>query len=156
MRLVRPTARVPLCQRTSCLQRCFRLFLAGPPRPLKAVLFSAMPFTPPTWCRLMLLLLLLSLVFWFSSINACRRLPSLFFGRLLNKLDAAISTSPFLENITLVDTPGVLSGEMQMHQRAYSFADVSLDCPKLVGCGEPLPLLAVLAAYPLLCTFLFA
>eukprot|EP00752_Nemacystus_decipiens_P012177 g10795.t1 len=43
----------------------------------------------------------------------------------LNKLDAAISTSPFLENITLVDTPGVLSGEMQRHQRAYSFADVA-------------------------------
>lgn len=45
-------------------------------------------------------------------------------SRFLNKLDAAISTSPFLENITLVDTPGVLSGEMQRHQRAYSFADV--------------------------------
>lgn len=44
--------------------------------------------------------------------------------RFLNKLDAAISTSPFLENMTLVDTPGVLSGEMQRHQRAYSFADV--------------------------------
>eukprot|EP00903_Cladosiphon_okamuranus_P017082 g15741.t1 len=43
----------------------------------------------------------------------------------LNKLDAAISTSPFLENMTLVDTPGVLSGEMQRHQRAYSFADVA-------------------------------
>ncbi|CAM9409079.1 unnamed protein product, partial [Sphacelaria rigidula] len=43
----------------------------------------------------------------------------------LNKLDAAISTSPFLKNITLVDTPGVLSGEMQRRQRAYNFADVS-------------------------------
>lgn len=30
-----------------------------------------------------------------------------------------------MENITLVDTPGVLSGEMQEHQRAYHFADVS-------------------------------
>ncbi|CAM9413453.1 unnamed protein product [Pylaiella littoralis] len=44
---------------------------------------------------------------------------------LLNKLDAAISTSPFLDNITLVDTPGVLSGEMQKYQRAYKFADVA-------------------------------
>ncbi|CAM9540622.1 unnamed protein product [Hapterophycus canaliculatus] len=44
---------------------------------------------------------------------------------LLNKLDAAISTSPFLENMTLVDTPGVLSGEMQEHQRSYSFAEVA-------------------------------
>ena len=58
------------------------------------------------------------------------------FRRLLNKLDAAISTSPFLENITLVDTPGVLSGEMQMHQRAYVFADVSLDSLKGWSIGQ--------------------
>lgn len=49
--------------------------------------------------------------------------------RFLNKLDAAISTSPFLEDITLVDTPGVLSGEMRRHERAYDFADVSMLIP---------------------------
>ncbi|CAN0351088.1 unnamed protein product, partial [Ectocarpus sp. 12 AP-2014] len=63
-----------------------------------------------------------------NSLAVVKELPyeglSRFGPGLLDKLDAAISTSPFLENITLVDTPGVLSGEMQMHQRAYSFADV--------------------------------
>ncbi|CAN0058104.1 unnamed protein product, partial [Laminaria digitata] len=66
-----------------------------------------------------------------NSLAVIKELPyeglTRFGTGLLNKLDAAISTSPFLENITLVDTPGVLSGEMQMHQRAYSFADVSTD-----------------------------
>ena len=45
--------------------------------------------------------------------------------RFLSKLDASVSTCPLLENLTIVDTPGVLSGEMDQQQRAYDFADVS-------------------------------
>lgn len=119
--------------------------LGGSLRPLSRDV-CPIPCIPPISHRLTLLLLLLTV--FVSRLITLPPATLFVFRRLLNKLDAAISTSPFLENITLVDTPGVLSGEMQMHQRAYNFADVSLDCLRLVVWWTS-PLVPIDAAYPL-------
>ena len=50
---------------------------------------------------------------------------STFGGGFLNKFEAAMTSAPRLENITLVDTPGVLSGEKQRTSRGYNFSKVS-------------------------------
>src|SRR5260370_40749695 len=42
----------------------------------------------------------------------------------LNKFEASLCTSPMLEKVTLVDTPGVLSGEKQRIGRTYNFPEV--------------------------------
>ena len=42
----------------------------------------------------------------------------------LAKLELAQCPSPLLDEITLVDTPGVLSGEKQRIERTYNFLDV--------------------------------
>ena len=42
----------------------------------------------------------------------------------LNRLEGSMLPSPVLRNITLVDTPGVLSGEKQRVNRGYNFAEV--------------------------------
>ena len=42
----------------------------------------------------------------------------------LSKFELAQCPSPLLDEITLVDTPGVLSGEKQRIERTYSFLDV--------------------------------
>ena len=42
----------------------------------------------------------------------------------LNRLEGAVLPSPVLRNITLVDTPGVLSGEKQRVARGYNFCEV--------------------------------
>lgn len=43
----------------------------------------------------------------------------------LNKFEVSMCLSPILENITFVDTPGVLSGAQQREQRSYDFAQVT-------------------------------
>ena len=42
----------------------------------------------------------------------------------LNKFEAAQCDAPLLEHVTLIDTPGVLSGEKQRLGRAYDFVQV--------------------------------
>jgi EH domain-containing protein 1 len=43
----------------------------------------------------------------------------------LNKFEAACVPCPVLQNMTLVDTPGILSGEKQRLSRGYSFEEVA-------------------------------
>jgi GTPase SAR1 family protein len=47
-----------------------------------------------------------------------------FGGGFLSKFEASITDSDILENIILVDTPGVLSGEKQRIGRSYDFISV--------------------------------
>jgi hypothetical protein len=42
----------------------------------------------------------------------------------LNRLEGSVLPSPVLRNITLIDTPGVLSGEKQRVNRGYNFCEV--------------------------------
>ncbi|KAG5175680.1 P-loop containing nucleoside triphosphate hydrolase protein [Tribonema minus] len=64
--------------------------------------------------------------------NSFTRITSLPYSGLLQfgtgflrRLTASISPSPFLEHITLVDTPGALTGEAHQHRRSYSFPVVA-------------------------------
>lgn len=50
---------------------------------------------------------------------------STFGSGFLNKFEAGIVNSPFLKDINIIDTPGVLSGEKQRVSRGYDFAKVS-------------------------------
>lgn len=50
---------------------------------------------------------------------------STFGGGFLNKFEAAAVSSERLKTMTLIDTPGVLSGEKQRINRGYDFAKVS-------------------------------
>jgi len=63
--------------------------------------------------------------------NALALQPHLPFGSLqahgtgfLNKFEASILPCSILERITLIDTPGVLSGEKQRIGRSYEFAEI--------------------------------
>ncbi|XP_073302455.1 EH domain-containing protein 1-like isoform X2 [Primulina huaijiensis] len=47
-----------------------------------------------------------------------------FGGSFLSKFECSQMPHPLLEHITLVDTPGVLSGEKQRTQRSYDFTGV--------------------------------
>lgn len=47
-----------------------------------------------------------------------------FGNGFLSKFEAAESTSPLLQKLTLIDTPGVLSGEKQRIGRTYDFVSV--------------------------------
>mmetsp|Transcript_2243 Transcript_2243/g.6668 ORF Transcript_2243/g.6668 Transcript_2243/m.6668 type:complete len:552 (+) Transcript_2243:276-1931(+) len=49
---------------------------------------------------------------------------SMFGNGFMSKFEAASCRSELLDNITLVDTPGVLSGEKQRIERTYDFIDV--------------------------------
>lgn len=48
-----------------------------------------------------------------------------FGGSFLSKFECAQMPHPLLEHITLVDTPGVISGEKQRTQRSYDFTGVT-------------------------------
>ncbi|KAL5232903.1 hypothetical protein ACI65C_000313 [Semiaphis heraclei] len=48
---------------------------------------------------------------------------SRFGNKFLKKLSCGIVNAPLLKSITLVDTPGILSGEKQRAQRDYNFND---------------------------------
>ena len=47
-----------------------------------------------------------------------------FGSAFLNRLEASICSSQFLESVTLIDTPGVLAGEKQRVGRQYNFTQV--------------------------------
>lgn len=44
----------------------------------------------------------------------------------LQRFEGSACDAPLLEKVTLVDTPGVLSGEKQRIERAYDFIEVSV------------------------------
>jgi len=48
---------------------------------------------------------------------------SRFGNKFLKKLSCGVVNAPLLKSITLVDTPGILSGEKQRAQRDYNFND---------------------------------
>ncbi|KAJ1630368.1 P-loop containing nucleoside triphosphate hydrolase protein [Pavlovales sp. CCMP2436] len=50
---------------------------------------------------------------------------SMFGTQFLNKLEAAQLNAPILQRLTLVDTPGVLSGERQREMRGYDMYKVT-------------------------------
>ncbi|GMH66771.1 hypothetical protein TL16_g04502 [Triparma laevis f. inornata] len=63
--------------------------------------------------------------------NSLTVVPELPFGGLstfgagfLNKFEASVTSSPLLESVTLIDSPGVLSGEKQRVNRSYDFSTV--------------------------------
>jgi EH domain-containing protein 1 len=48
-----------------------------------------------------------------------------YFGNnFLTRLEGSIVNAPVLEKLTLVDTPGVLSGEKQKLNRTYDFDQI--------------------------------
>lgn len=51
-------------------------------------------------------------------------LHSTFGAGFLNKFEASVTSSPLLESVTLIDSPGVLSGEKQRVNRSYDFSTV--------------------------------
>ena len=63
--------------------------------------------------------------------NSLTVVPELPFGGLanfgaafLNKFEASVCPATLLESVTIIDSPGVLSGEKQRISRSYSFSDV--------------------------------
>ena len=63
-----------------------------------------------------------------NSLTAVSDLPfagmSTFGSSFLNKFEAAVVDAPLLKNLSIVDTPGVLSGEKQRISRGYDFSKV--------------------------------
>lgn len=49
---------------------------------------------------------------------------SKFGNAFLNRLQCSLSDTPVLENISIIDTPGILSGEKQRVDRGYDFTGV--------------------------------
>jgi len=63
--------------------------------------------------------------------NSLTVVPELPFGGLagfgaafLNKFEASVCPAELLESVTIIDSPGVLSGEKQRISRSYSFSEV--------------------------------
>jgi hypothetical protein len=63
-----------------------------------------------------------------SSLTAVSDLPfagmATFGSSFLNKFEAAVVAAPLLKDLTIIDTPGVLSGEKQRISRGYDFSKV--------------------------------
>ena len=55
---------------------------------------------------------------------ACMQALSQYGNGFLAKFESASCPNALLDEITLVDTPGVLSGEKQRIERTYNFIDV--------------------------------
>nr|MBE5726722.1 putative achaete scute target 1 [Cucujiformia] len=49
---------------------------------------------------------------------------SKFGNAFLNRLQCSLVDSPFLQNVSIIDTPGILSGEKQRVDRGYDFTGV--------------------------------
>lgn len=62
---------------------------------------------------------------------------SMFGTQFLNKLEASQLNAPILQRLTLVDTPGVLSGEKQREMRGYDVYKVRSAPPR--EHGDPVP-----------------
>eukprot|EP00814_Leptocylindrus_danicus_P003886 CAMPEP_0116045968 /NCGR_PEP_ID=MMETSP0321-20121206/27950_1 /TAXON_ID=163516 /ORGANISM="Leptocylindrus danicus var. danicus, Strain B650" /LENGTH=478 /DNA_ID=CAMNT_0003527435 /DNA_START=219 /DNA_END=1655 /DNA_ORIENTATION=+ len=64
-----------------------------------------------------------------NSLTVVPELPFAGLGEFgtafLNKFEASVTPSPLLKRVTLIDTPGVLSGEKQRLARAYDFSEVA-------------------------------
>lgn len=50
---------------------------------------------------------------------------STFGSAFLNHLEGSVTSAPLLKHVTLVDTPGILSGEKQYLRRTYDYAKVA-------------------------------
>ena len=63
-----------------------------------------------------------------NALTAVSDLPfsglSSFGTGFLNKFSAAVVSAPLLKQLSIIDTPGVLSGEKQRNSRGYDFAKV--------------------------------
>lgn len=64
-----------------------------------------------------------------NSLTVVPELPFAGLGEFgtafLNKFEASVTPSSLLKRVTLIDTPGVLSGEKQRLARAYDFSEVA-------------------------------
>jgi len=64
-----------------------------------------------------------------NSLTVTPELPFAGLGEFgtafLNKFEASITPAPLLKRVTIIDTPGVLSGEKQRLSRTYDFSEIA-------------------------------
>jgi len=64
-----------------------------------------------------------------NSLTVTPELPFAGLGEFgtafLNKFEASVTPAPLLKRVTIIDTPGVLSGEKQRLSRTYDFSEVA-------------------------------